>query len=120
MAFEGAPPNYISRRSPQICSHGAIATSQPLASEIGLRVLKAGGNAADACVAAVAALNVTEPCMCGIGGDAFCLFYNAKTRTVHALNGSGAAPSALTLELARATSGPYGPKGGTVRPPAGL
>ena len=61
----------------------------------------------------------TQPCMCGIGGAERSLpvFYNAKTRTVHALNGSGAAPSALTLELARATGGP---KGGTVRPPAGL
>ena len=59
--------SFSSRRSPVICAHGAIATSQPLASEIGYRVLRAGGNAADACVAAVAALNVTEPCMTGIG-----------------------------------------------------
>ena len=101
-------PHYNSRRSPLVCSHGAIATSQPLASEIGLRVLKDGGNAADACVAAVAALNCTEPCMCGIGGDAFCLFYDAKTKRVTALNGSGAAPAALTLELARASGGPRG------------
>ena len=108
-----APPNYIARRSPLICTHGVVSTSQPLASEIGLRILKAGGTAADACVAAVAALNCTEPCMCGIGGDAFCLYYEASTGKVHALNGSGAAPSALTLELARATGGPGG---GPVKP----
>ena len=99
-------PRFCSRRSPLICSNGVVATSQPLASEIGLRILKAGGNAADACVAAVAALNVTEPCMCGIGGDAFCLFYDAETRTVRGLNGSGAAPSALDLATARKTGGP--------------
>merc|ERR1711965_169681 len=101
-------PRFISRRSPLVCTHGAICTSQPLASEIGLRVLKSGGNAADACVAAVAALNVTEPVMCGIGGDAFCLFYDAKTKKVRGMNGSGAAPAALTVELARATAGPGG------------
>ena len=103
-----ATPNYIARRSPLICTHGIVSTSQPLASEIGLRILKGGGTAADACVAAVAALNCTEPCMCGMGGDAFCLYYEAATGKVHALNGSGAAPSDLTLELARATGGPGG------------
>lgn len=101
-------PRYISRRSPFVCAHGCISTSQPLASEIGLQVLKKGGNAADACVAAVAALNVTEPVMCGIGGDAFCLFYDAKTKKISAMNGSGAAPAALTVDLARATAGPGG------------
>ena len=101
-----ATPNYNNRRSPFICTHGVICTSQPLASEIGLRALKSGGNAADACIAAVAALNVVEPCMCGLGGDAFCLYYDAATKQVHSLNGSGAAPAALTLELARATGGP--------------
>ena len=64
------PLQFASRRSPVLCTHGVCCTSQPLASEAGLRILKAGGNAADAAVAAVAALNVTEACMCGLGGDA--------------------------------------------------
>ena len=104
---------FISRRSPVICTHGCIATSQPLASEIGLRVLRAGGNAADACVAAVAALNITEPCMTGIGGDGFCLFYDAKQRRVFGLNGSGSSPAALTAEVARQSGG----TGGAPLPP---
>ncbi len=100
--------SFTSRRSPVVCAHGAIATSQPLASEIGLRILRQGGNAADACIAAAAALNCTEPCMTGIGGDAFCLFYDAKTRRVRGLNGSGRAPAALDVATARATGGPKG------------
>ncbi len=97
--------HFTSRRSPVLCTHGVVATSQPLASEAGLRILKAGGNAADAAVAAVAALNVTEACMCGLGGDAFCLYYDAATKTVRGLNGSGRAPQALTAERARAVAG---------------
>ncbi|KAI6153687.1 gamma-glutamyltranspeptidase [Pisolithus tinctorius] len=89
-------------RRPQVYStKGIVACSQPLAAEAGLEILRRGGNAADAAVATAAALNVTEPTSCGIGGDAFCLFYNAETKTVKGLNGSGRAPAKLTLNLLR-------------------
>ncbi len=75
-----------------------VAASQPLAVAAGIELLRAGGNAADAAVAVAAALNVTEPTSTGLGGDCFALFYLASERKVYALNGSGRAPSALTLE----------------------
>lgn len=75
-----------------------VATSQPLAVAAGLEVLSEGGNAADAAVATAAALNVTEPTSTGIGGDCFALYYDATAGQVSALNGSGRAPAALTLE----------------------
>ncbi|KAI6162089.1 gamma-glutamyltranspeptidase, partial [Pisolithus thermaeus] len=82
-------------RRPQVYStKGIVACSQPLAAEAGLEILRRGGNAADAAVATAAALNVTEPSSCGIGGDAFCLFYDAKTEAVKGLNGSGRAAAA--------------------------
>lgn len=93
---------FPSRRSVVYSTKGIVAASQPLAVEAGLEILRKGGNAADAAVATSAALNVTEPSCCGIGGDAFCLFYDAKTKTVKALNGSGHSPQRLTLEYARA------------------
>lgn len=90
--------NFSSRRSPVYSRRGIVATSQPLATAAGLEILAKGGNAADAAVAAGAALNVTEPSSTGIGGDMFALFYDAKTKAVTALNGSGRAPAALTLD----------------------
>ena len=81
-------------RAPQ----AMVATSQPLASQVGLEILKRGGNAADAAIAVAAVLNVTEPNMTGIGGDAFAMVYSAKTKKLEALNASGRAPRALNLE----------------------
>jgi gamma-glutamyltranspeptidase/glutathione hydrolase len=89
---------FNSRRSPVYSRRGIVATSQPLATAAGLEVLSKGGNAADAAVAAAAALNVTEPTSTGIGGDMFALYYDAQTQQVTALNGSGRAPAALTLD----------------------
>src|SRR5215213_8885615 len=88
---------FHSRRSPVYGRNGIVTTSQPLATAAGLEILAKGGNAADAAVAAGAALNVTEPTSTGIGGDMFALYYSATTKQVTALNGSGRAPAALTL-----------------------
>jgi gamma-glutamyltranspeptidase / glutathione hydrolase len=90
--------SFNSRRSPIYGKDGMVASSQPLATAAGLEILAKGGNAADAAVAAGAALNVTEPTSTGIGGDMFALYFSADTKRVTALNGSGRAPAALTLD----------------------
>src|ERR671910_1104132 len=92
---------FLSRRSSVYARNGIVATSQPLATAAGLEILAKGGNAADAAVAAGAALNVTEPSSTGIGGDMFALHYSDETKRVTALNGSGRVPAALTLERLR-------------------
>ncbi len=89
---------FNSRRSPVIATRGMVATSQPLAVAAGLEILARGGNAADTAVAVAAALNVTEPTSTGIGGDCFALYFEALSGQVSALNASGRAPKALTLE----------------------
>ncbi len=90
--------SFTSRRSPVYGRDGIVATSQPLATAAGLEMLALGGNAADAAVAAAAALNVTEPTSTGIGGDMFALYFDADTKQVTALNGSGRAPAAFSLD----------------------
>ncbi len=94
-------PRFDSNRSPVLGTRGTVASSQPLATAAGLAVLARGGNAADAAVATAAALNVTEPMSTGIGGDCFALYYDAATSQVTALNGSGRAPEALSLDRIR-------------------
>lgn len=89
---------------------GVMCASQPAASQAGRDVLAAGGNAADACVAAAAVLGLMEPTSTGLGGDCFCLFYEASTGEVGAINGSGRSPAGLTLEAAEA-SGPWDRQG---------
>ena len=78
-----------------------VASSSPQASLFGLRMLAAGGSAADAALAAAAGMQVTMPCQTGLGGDCFVLYYEAASGTVHALNGSGRSARGLSLELLR-------------------
>ena len=85
-------------RSVVRAQHGMVASSQPLASQVGLDVLKRGGNAVDAAIAMAAMLNVTEPMMTGIGGDAFAIIYWSKTKELKGLNASGRAPRSLTRD----------------------
>jgi gamma-glutamyltranspeptidase/glutathione hydrolase len=92
---------FTSRRSPVYSRRGLVAASQPLAVAAGLEALAQGGNAADAAVATAAALSVTEPGATGLGGDCFVLFYEAASGKISALNGSGRAPAALSLERLR-------------------
>lgn len=89
---------FRSRRSNVMATRGMVATSQPLAAQAGLDVLKAGGNAADAAIATAAMLNVVEPVSTGIGGDCFALYWDAKTKEVTALNGSGRAGGAASID----------------------
>ncbi len=81
---------------------GMVASAHPLATLAGVEVLKGGGTAADAAVAVNAVLGVTQPYCCGVGGDFFCLYYDAASRRVHFLNGAGRSGSRATLaEAAR-------------------
>ncbi|MEM7133050.1 MAG: gamma-glutamyltransferase family protein [Chloroflexota bacterium] len=92
---------FRSRRPNVYAVHGMAATSQPLASQAALDILKAGGTAADAAVTAAAMLNVVEPMMTGIGGDCFALYWDAKTKSVTALNGSGRSGAAASADHVR-------------------
>ncbi|KAH9907020.1 gamma-glutamyltranspeptidase [Xylariomycetidae sp. FL2044] len=96
---------FPSRRSVVHSTKGIVSCTQPLAAKCGIEILEAGGNCADAAVAVAAGLNMTEPCSTGIGGDMFCLFYDAQTRKVSALNGSGRSGGQCTLERIRASLG---------------
>lgn len=92
---------FRSRRSNVLATRGMVATSQPLAAQAGLDILKAGGNAADAAIATAAMLNVVEPISIGVGGDCFALYWDAASKEVTALNGSGRAPAAASVDELR-------------------
>lgn len=77
---------------------GMVSSAHTLISASGLKVLNQGGNAMDACIAMALTSGVVLPDMCGLGGDAFVLYYDAKTKKVTAMNGSGGAPAKATLE----------------------
>ena len=97
-------PNFATR-SPVLGRHGLIATSHPLATQIGLDILKQGGTAIDAAIAANAALGVVEPNNGGIGGDLFAIVWSAKDRKLYGLNASGRSPKGLTYEALRTRLG---------------
>ncbi len=90
--------DFNSRRSMVTARRGMVAANNPLASQAGLNILRQGGNAADAAIAAAAVVHATDPASTGIGGDCFALYYDARTGEVTALNGSGRAPQALSIE----------------------
>jgi gamma-glutamyltranspeptidase/glutathione hydrolase len=85
-------------RSEVMAQHGMVVASQPLAAQVGLQILRQGGNAIDAAVATAAALNVMEPMMVGVGGDLFAVIYVAKERKIYVLNASGNAASGATVD----------------------
>jgi gamma-glutamyltranspeptidase/glutathione hydrolase len=82
-------------RSEVIARHGMVCTSVPLATQVGLDILKAGGSAVDAAIAANATLGLVEPISCGIGGDLFAIVYSAKDAKLYGLNASGRSPLGL-------------------------
>jgi len=85
-------------RSVVYARHGMVAAAHPLAVQIGVDVLKKGGNAVDAAIAVNAALGLMEPMSCGMGGDLFAIVWDAKTQRLYGLNASGRAPRALTAD----------------------
>ncbi len=86
-------------RSMTISSEGMVACCHPLAAQIGIDVLKNGGNAVDAAVAINAALGLMEPMSCGVGGDLFALIWDSKTEKIYGLNASGRSPLSINREV---------------------
>jgi gamma-glutamyltranspeptidase / glutathione hydrolase len=88
-----------------VAQHGMVAAGHPLAAEAGMRILKAGGNAMDAAIATWAVQGEVEPGMTGLGADMFVLYYNAKTREVRFINGTGFAAQAATIDFYKSKGG---------------
>ena len=91
----------LASRSEIIAPQGMVATSQPLATQVAIDILKAGGSAVDAAIAANAALGLMEPTGCGIGGDLFAIVWDAEKKELTGLNASGRSPKAMTLQYFR-------------------
>ncbi len=94
----GAP---FATRSEVIAPSAMAATSQPLATQVALQIMRDGGNAVDAAIAANAMLGLVEPTGCGIGGDLFAIVWDAETQQLYGLNASGRSPRSLTLDYFR-------------------
>jgi gamma-glutamyltranspeptidase/glutathione hydrolase len=90
------PHPYQAGRSVVMAPHAMVATSQPLAAQVGLDILKKGGNAVDAAIAVNATLGLVEPMSCGIGGDLYAIVWDAKTHKLYGLNASGRSPYRAT------------------------
>ena len=88
-------------RSVVLAKHGMVATSHPLAAQVGLDVLQAGGNAVDAAVATSAMMGLVEPMSCGIGGDLFAICWDATSGKLSGLNASGRSPAKISPTLFR-------------------
>ncbi len=97
-AFDRPTGEAFASRSEVIAPHGMAATSQPLATQVALDILKAGGSAVDAAIAANATLGLMEPTGCGIGGDLFAIVWDAGKRELSGLNASGRSPQLLSLQ----------------------
>ncbi|MBB6521175.1 gamma-glutamyltransferase [Pseudoteredinibacter isoporae] len=97
-AYDRITGSEFASRSEVIAQHGMAATSQPLASQVALDILKKGGNAVDAAIAANAVLGLVEPTGNGIGGDLFAIIWDAKSQQLYGLNASGRSPQSLSLE----------------------
>src|SRR6056297_2132857 len=85
-------------RSEVIAQHGMACTSQPLASQVAIDILKQGGNAIDAAIAANATLGLMEPTGNGMGGDLFAIVWDAESKELYGLNASGRSPKSLKLD----------------------
>src|SRR5579872_3533304 len=90
--------SFPQHRPVTLARRGVVAAPHYLAAEAGLELLKAGGNAIDAAIAASAALQVVYPFVCGLGGDVFMIIYDAKSGKLYGLNGSGRSAQAATIE----------------------
>ncbi len=99
-------------RSVVMAQHGMACTSHPLATQAAVDVLRKGGNAIDAAIAANAVLGVTDPEMNGIGGDLFAIVYEAKTKKLYGINASGRSPYSLTLDILNQNGRQFVPAGG--------
>lgn len=113
IAYDRITGHSFASRSEVIAQNGMVATSQPLATQVGLDILKNGGNAIDAAIAANAMLGLVEPTGNGIGGDLFAIVWDAKTQKLYGLNASGRSPKSLTMEYfeeqGMTSIPPYGP-----------